>query len=91
MSEDAQVAGRDRAPGAVASLVLGIIGITLFSLASPFAWAQANKAKRAIEASGGRLEGTGLATAGKVLGIIGTVILVLFVLLAVGWVVTMVV
>ncbi|MGI8674897.1 MAG: DUF4190 domain-containing protein [Thermoleophilaceae bacterium] len=65
------------APGAVASLVLGLIGITFCGLCAPFAWAQGRKAETAAETSGGAYGGKGMASAGKILGIIGTVFLVL--------------
>lgn len=71
----------DNAPNAVLSLVLGIIGVVLCSLCAPFAWKLGKEAEAAVDASGGTLGGRGLATAGKILGIIGTVLLVLGVVL----------
>ncbi len=71
----------DNAPNAVLSLVLGIIGVVLCSLCAPFAWKLGKEAEAAVDASGGTLGGRGLATAGKILGIIGTVLLVIGVLL----------
>ena len=71
------------ADGAVASLVLGILGITICSICAPFAWWQGAKARTAVDASGGALGGRGLATAGWIMGIIGTVIIILGVLLLV--------
>jgi hypothetical protein len=68
------------APGAVLSLVLGIIGITACGLTAPFAWAQGRKAEQAFDASPGSYGGKGMATAGKILGIIGTVLLAVGVL-----------
>ncbi|HEV2786283.1 MAG TPA: DUF4190 domain-containing protein [Solirubrobacteraceae bacterium] len=68
------------APNAVLSLVLGIIGVVLCSLCAPFAWKLGKEAEAAVDASGGTLQGRGLATAGKILGIIGTVLLVLGIL-----------
>jgi len=72
-------------PLAVGSLVLGIIGIVLTVLApilGPIALAMGVRAKKRIAASGGTLEGYGIAQAGYVLGIIGTalaaLVLVLF-------------
>jgi hypothetical protein len=69
---------------ATTAMVLGIVslvgiavcgGITL--VLSPFAWAIGGKAVREIDASGGRLGGRDRAQAGRVMGIIGTVLLVL--------------
>ncbi len=63
------------APNAVLSLVLGIIGVVACSLCAPFAWKLGRDAEAAVDASNGSLGGRGLATAGKILGIIGTVLL----------------
>ncbi|HEX3318860.1 MAG TPA: DUF4190 domain-containing protein [Solirubrobacteraceae bacterium] len=68
------------APGAVASLVLGILGIVLCPLFAPFGWYLGARAEQAVTASQGSLEGGTMATAGKILGIAGTVVLVLAVL-----------
>lgn len=62
------------APGAVGSLVLGIIGVIFLGfIFGPIAMSQSSKAKREIGLNP-MLTGGGMATAGFVLGIIGTVI-----------------
>jgi len=68
------------ADGAVAALVLGILGIVACPLCAPFAWSMGAKAERAVDSSGGTFDGRGMATAGKILGIVGTVLLGLAVL-----------
>jgi hypothetical protein len=77
-----------KADGAVAALVLGLVGITVCQLCAPFAWYYGRRAERLIDASGGTLSGRGEATAGKILGIVACVLVVLgillFVALAVG-------
>ncbi|RLV51219.1 DUF4190 domain-containing protein [Nocardioides mangrovicus] len=66
-------------------MVLGIIALVgtflcgLPVLVSPFAWWIGAKARREIRESGGQLGGEGSATAGFVMGIIGTVLLALIV------------
>jgi hypothetical protein len=61
---------KENAPGAVASLVCGIIGLFLFGIVLGIvAIVNANKAKRLI-ASDPRYGGGGMATAGLILGII---------------------
>lgn len=65
---------------ATLSLILGIVGIVFCQLCAPFAWNIGLKAEREIDASGGTLDGRGLATAGKIMGIIGTVLLICLVL-----------
>lgn len=68
------------APLAVTSVVLGILGLLLCTLvvAGPGAVVTGVLARRQVARSGGRLAGTGLATAGVVLGAVGTVLAVLF-------------
>lgn len=68
---------RENAPNAVLALVLGIVGIVLCQVAAPFAWALGRRAEEAIAAEPERYTGKDMATAGKILGIIGTVLLAL--------------
>ncbi len=74
---DAEPRSPQNAPGAVAALVLGILGILVCPLLGPFAWVYGRKGERAVDASGGVLAGRGLATAGKILGIVATLLIVL--------------
>ncbi|MET0930913.1 MAG: DUF4190 domain-containing protein [Aeromicrobium sp.] len=68
---------------ATTAMVLGIVSVAaglmcyLPLLLAPFAWFTGSKAVRDIDESRGALGGRGEATAGKVLGIIGTVLLAL--------------
>ena len=72
---------RENAPGAVAALVCGILSFfccgLIFGIIAIF---QANKAKEAIAMNPGYYGGEGMATAGKVLGIIGLIVTVLVLL-----------
>jgi len=71
---------KTNAPGAVASLVLGIIGLVFCQIVlGPLAIWQASKAREAM-AGDPSLGGEGLATAGKVLGIVDIVFFVFAVL-----------
>lgn len=80
-------------PQATTSMVLGIVAVAgglmcwLPLLVSPVAWIMGAKAVRDIDASRGAQTGRSEAVAGKVLGIIGTVLLVL----AIAAIVTLVV
>ena len=77
---------QQQAGGAVAALVLGILSVMFCPLAGPVAWSLGRSAEREVDAGGGRLGGRGLATAGKILGMIGTaflVVLVLFLIFAI--------
>jgi hypothetical protein len=70
---------RVNAPGAVAALVCGLIGLVFCQIVmGPIAIIKANAAKRAIE-SDPTYGGGGMATAGMVLGIIDLVVFALYV------------
>ena len=75
---------------ATTSLILGILGLVVCSIiCSPLAIMYGNRARREIDASGGRLGGGGQATAGIIMGWIGIGLLILgivvvVVLIAVG-------
>ena len=60
--------------------MLGILSIMFCPLCGPVAWSLGRSAEREVDAAGGQLGGRGLATAGKILGMIGTAFLVLLVL-----------
>ncbi len=66
-------------PQATTVLVLGIIGI-LIGVTAPVAWVMGSRAKREIEASGGRLGGLQQVTIGWILGIVMTILLVISVI-----------
>jgi hypothetical protein len=61
---------------ATLSLVLGIISVFCCAILGPVAIFIGNASRQRIAASGGTLGGGGLATAGLILGIIGTIVLV---------------
>ncbi len=71
---------RENAPGAVPALILGILGVTLCAVAAPFAWVIGRSAQQTADAEPDRYSGRDMATAGKILGIIGTCLLALGVL-----------
>ena len=52
-------------------------------LCGPFAWSLGRRGELAADDSGGSLGGRGLATAGKILGMIGTFFLALLIVLLV--------
>ncbi len=68
-------------PSATTAMVLGIIALAggffcgLPFLLAPFAWSKGSRAVREIDASGGGLSGREQANAGRIMGIIGTVLL----------------
>ncbi len=58
-------------------LVLGIVGLVLCQICSPIAWIMGNKEVAAIDAGRRSPENRQQATIGRILGIIGTVLIVL--------------
>jgi hypothetical protein len=71
----AQVAYPPNSGKAIAALVCGILGITMCGCfpISIVAWVLGSQAEQEIRASHGQLSGDGLAKAGRIMGIIGTV------------------
>jgi hypothetical protein len=64
--------------------VLGVVGIVFCPLCAPIAWSLGRKAERLVDESDGMLGGRSEATAGKVLGIVGTALMVIGILLLVA-------
>jgi hypothetical protein len=69
-------------PKATTALVLGIIGLTgimcyITFLVAPVAWVIGHKAVKEIDANPGAYGGRSEANAGKIMGIVGTVLLIL--------------
>lgn len=62
---------------AITALVLGILGVVCCGLAAPIAWYLGVQELNAIQAGTSPVAGEGMAKAGKILGIIGTVLLIL--------------
>jgi uncharacterized membrane protein YjgN (DUF898 family) len=71
------VAPQSSSSQAVWSLVLGILGIICCPILAPIAWWMGSSQLKAIRAGQGAAKGEGMAQAGMILGIIGTVLLVL--------------
>lgn len=76
-------------PQATTVLVLGIIGVvgTLMccvpGIVAPFAWSMGSKAQKELEQDPNRYSGSGEINTGKILGIVGSVLLILTLLLVV--------
>lgn len=66
---------------ATLSLVLGILSVICCPIVGPVAFFMGNASRQRVEASGGTVSGGGMATAGMILGIIGTVWIVLAILI----------
>ena len=67
-------------PQATTILVLGILSLVVCGVLGPFAWVMGSRALHDIDASQGSLGGRSSVNAGRICGIIATVLLVLGVL-----------
>lgn len=67
-------AGPPRHPQATTAMVLGILGLVLCGFLAPFAWYTGAKAVSEIDASPWPYAGRSEANAGKIMGIVGTVL-----------------
>ncbi len=70
-------------PRSVPVLVMGILSIIAMPFLGPFAWVMGTKALREIDASPGMYSDRGNLVAGRILGIIGTVMLIIGVIIGV--------
>ncbi|MCA0296408.1 MAG: DUF4190 domain-containing protein [Actinobacteria bacterium] len=65
-------------PNATTSLVMGILGLVLFTPLAPIAWYLAARGKREMRQDPGRWAPSPMLTAGMVMGIIGTSLMAFF-------------
>jgi hypothetical protein len=68
-------------PDVTTTFVLGILGLVLCQLLSPFAWIMGSRVVAEIDGSRGAYGGRGLANAGRICGIVGTVMMVVVIVL----------
>ena len=66
-------------PDSAMVLLLGILGMAVCQVVAPFAWVKGARVKREIDESGGKYGGRSQVQIGYVLGIVGSVILGLYV------------
>jgi hypothetical protein len=71
-------------PQATLILILGILGLVVCGLIAPFAWVMGNRVVGEIDASNGGLGGRSTANAGRICGIVGSVLIILALVLFVG-------
>lgn len=72
---------------ATTALVLGIVGLLMCGIVSPVAWVIGHKEVAAIDSRRRPPENRSAANAGRILGIIGSLLLGLFVLGTLAWIV----
>lgn len=74
-------------PQATPVLILGIVGVMFCQVCAPFAWVMGRRALNEIDASGGTVGGRSNVLVGYILGIIGSVLLILGVLAVIAYIV----
>ena len=62
-------------PQATLVLILGIVGLVVCGIVAPFAWVMGSRVVREIDASNGQLGGRSTANAGRICGIVGTILI----------------
>lgn len=70
---------------AVTALVLGILGIVCCGLVAPVAWYLGQNELRAIREGRASAAGEGMAMAGRILGMVGTALLILGLVVGLLW------
>lgn len=75
-------------PEASSVLIWGIVTFVVCQLLSPVAWVKGNRVLKEIDQSLGQVGGRDHANIGRILGIIGTVIMVLYLLLIIFGLIT---
>ena len=73
-------------PKATTVLILGILGLVACQLAGPFAWVMGNRVVQEIDASNGAIGGRSSANAGRICGIVASVLLILSVVVFIGFI-----
>lgn len=66
-------------------LVLGILAVAICPILGPFAWSQGNRALNEIDASRGTIGGASSVKAGRICGMVGSVILLLILVYFLFW------
>lgn len=71
-------------PQATTVLVLGILGLVLCQVLAPVAWVMGNRVVNEIDAGMGQVGGRSSANAGRICGIVGTIMMIVAFVLVVG-------
>ncbi|MBC7304177.1 MAG: DUF4190 domain-containing protein [Nocardia sp.] len=78
-------------PQATTVLILGCLGLAFCGLCAPFAWIKGRRVLAEIDASGGQIGGRSQASAGYVMGIVGSALLAIMLLAVVGGIALMII
>lgn len=83
--------GQVEHPQGTTVLILGILGIVACQILAPFAWSMGNKALEEVDRDPLRYSNRSLVNTGRILGLVGTVILGIYVAIFVLYIVFVVV
>ncbi|MGY0502081.1 DUF4190 domain-containing protein [Nocardia sp. FBN12] len=78
-------------PQATTVLILGCLGLAFCGFCAPFAWIKGRKVLAEIDAAGGQIGGRSQASAGHVMGIVGTALLGIMLLAMIGGIALMII
>lgn len=73
-------------PQTTTVLLLGILGMAVCQVVAPFAWVMGSRVRKEIDASGGTIGGRSQVQIGYILGIVGSCILIAYVLGGIAYV-----
>lgn len=84
-------AQRPEAPNAILILIFGILGIVVMPILAPVAWYMGSKSRSEMQGQPpGTFENEGAVTAGWICGIIGTILLAIYVLVVIGMIIVLI-
>lgn len=78
-----QPTGTREHPEGTKVLVLGILSLVICGLIGPFAWVSGNRVLKEIDSSGGGYTNRGAVNAGRICGIVGSILLIVGLVLGV--------
>ncbi len=79
-----QQGGTREHPEGTKVLVLGILGVVLCNLLAPFAWVIGNRVVKEVDASPGGYSNRGTANAGRICGMVISILLIIGLVLGLG-------
>jgi hypothetical protein len=83
--------GQVEHPQGTTVLILGILGIVACQILAPFAWSMGNKALEEVDRDPQRYSNRSLVNTGRILGMVGTIILGIYLVIFVFYIIFVVV
>lgn len=73
-------------PQATTAMIMGILGLAVCGVLAPIAWVMGGRALQEIDANPTAYSGRGEANAGKIMGIVGSCLIILMIVAFVGFI-----